>query len=288
MDIALKKNHAEIIEIFLNLHEWAKLIGLIEKENEMNENTQYKLLNKNHPEMNTIILNNMLTSNEKQPYKYAPLDPSFKYLKKMSDHPLYIISKTDKEYLLKHEVVKTLIELKWKKIPRTFYFTNLITYALFLFLLTYHLLTAQKIVNSEELKASNFSELIETDLTTTEETSLNEKVSAFRSIKLNRFSSNESIILLTFNIVLLALHLIKECVQIYFSRCRYFYALDNNLELFTYILSLVFLYPPNIQLSAFYNNPNVSGSSEVLKIKTDFQWGIGSLCGLSGWIVFAL
>lgn len=281
----MKKNHAEIIEVFLNLHDWPKLLDLTEKEHEINENIRFKLLNKNRPEMTTIILNNLLTKNERQSYEFGPLDPSFKYIKKMSDHPLFIISKTDKEYLLKHAVINTLVDLKWKKLPRTFYFINLITYALFLFLLTYHLLTAQKMVNSEEIKVNVSDTTSNTDLSTTDEP---EKVISFRSLKSNKYSSNQSIVLLTFNIVLLGLHFLKELFQIYHRRCRYFYALDNNLELFTYILSIIFLFPPSTQISEFYRNQNTSISNEVLKIKSDFQWGIGSLCGLSGWIVFAL
>ncbi len=291
-DIALKKNHTEIIEVFLSLHEWPKLIGLAENQGQKSENLQFKLLNKSHPEMTTIILDKLAPNNERKEYNYAPLDPSFKSLGKTNDHPLSIISKTEKEYLLKHEVIRSLIKLKWRKIPRWLYYTNLITYALFLFLLTYHLLTAHKIREPEQLsnEANNSNLSIsettaEMDLNATEDSILSE---SFYAIKKVKFSSNGSIFLLTLNIVLLGLHLLKELFQFYHSRCRYFYALDNNLELFTYILSIIFLFPPSTQLSTFYKNQNFDGSGEVLRIKSDFQWGIGSLCGLSGWIVFAL
>jgi hypothetical protein len=273
----------------LRLHEWSKLIGLTENQGQTNENLQFKLLNKSHPEMTTIILDKLAPNNERKEYNYVPLDPSFKCLSKINDHPLSIISKTEKEYLLKHEVISSLIKLKWKKIPRWLYYTNLITYALYLFLLTYHLLTAHKIVESERLSNqtnnTTFETIAEMDLNATEDTILSE---SYYTIKKVKFSSNGSIFLLTLNIVLLGLHFLKELFQIYHSRCRYFYALDNNLELFTYILSIIFLFPPSTQLSTFYKNQNFDGSSEVLRIKSDFQWGIGSLCGLSGWIVFAL
>ena len=276
LDIALKKNHAELIEILLNLPEWPNLVGLTYVDKQKNSNSRFKQLNKNNPELTKIVLDKLIISKDTRKYDFKPLDPSFDHIEKINDHPLFVLAQTEREDLLNHEVVKFLLDIKWKNMPRIFYFTNLLTYAIFLFLLTYHLLMAKKIVKIESLSSFNRTVFVDVNASTN-------ATSFFKHP--TKFLSDMSLLLLTLNFILLILHLGKECIQIWQHNIRYFYALDNNLELFTYVLSLIFLTPPSNELSHSY----ISHQGEnVLFLKNDFQWGVGSVCGLTGWIVLAL
>jgi hypothetical protein len=92
-------------------------------------------------DMIKIILDNCyLNRNEKNInefnaiFDFQVLDPP--NLSNMDNHPLMIISNSGQEFLLAHDTVKTLLKLKWNKLPRFIYTFNILIHLVFLLLVS--------------------------------------------------------------------------------------------------------------------------------------------------------
>ena len=66
-------------------------------------------------------------------YDFSKIDMP---LVSMSKHPLMLIAQSGQENLLKHKTTITLLDLKWRHIPRLMYNFNMLYYIVFLILLS--------------------------------------------------------------------------------------------------------------------------------------------------------
>ena len=92
-------------------------------------------------DMIKIVLDNChLNRHDKNNNKYnasfdfTVLDPPI--FKELKQHPLIKIANSGQEKLLTHETIQTLLRLKWRRIPRLFYYLNLSIHFVFLVLFT--------------------------------------------------------------------------------------------------------------------------------------------------------
>lgn len=255
LDIAIKKGHRDIVETLLQLDNYYVLINL-EKEK---YNSRFKSLNEKMPDMTMILINKMIINKDTQIYNFSSMDPSFKAIENVENHPLYILSKTESEDLLMHEALSELVKIKWNRFPQKVYYANLATYITFLCFLTYHIRNTIR-----------YEDYLESEATLTH---LNYELLDRPSII--------SIILLFLNIIFLVLHATKELFQILSKGFSYIKALDNILELNTYVLSMIFL-TPWIYLTTDHDG------EDILYVKTEFQMRLSSLCSISSWMILVL
>lgn len=280
LDIAIKKENAEIVEILLNSPNWASLIGLANNEN---ENKRFKMLNAKMPHLTKIIIDKLIENKEKQEFCFRSIDPSFSVIKEVDNHPLFIISQTERDDLLNHPAVRELVKLKWNSVPRKIFYSNLFFYFLFLLLLTYHILWSIKIDLNENDESNEI--LLSRLLIKNTNTSLNAsdlKELHLSQKYLNSFHTTRSTFFLSISIGIVLLHITKEVFEIIYKGYKYFFMFDNVIELTTYILTFIYFLPSNSQLKV-YNN-----EIRLFYIKNSIQWSIGSLCALFSWIGLAL
>ena len=158
LDIAIGRGHKEVIRVLLNDENWFKLIrissedrtdtetmdksddkdldsSLVVKSSKVIENPQLVALSDAKMwEMLKIVLDKSLTIDEfnrETRIDFRIIDPP---LKNISQHPLMLIACSGQENLLQHEVIRTLLHLKWRFIPRMVFYFNIIFYLMFLIL----------------------------------------------------------------------------------------------------------------------------------------------------------
>ena len=220
LHLACINNNESVVEILLG-----------HKEVEVNATNLYNLtafdicFRKGHLQLMTLVLDKFKSDDN----DFSYLDPSFEKLDSVQQHPLHIIASSNEEHLIMHDSVKKLVDFKWPKLPRYLYYINLITYLIFVLLLTFHIVIAHNLVVNDKggIRVSG------TNSTAPSTT---------------YFASNLAMMTLAFTILLLFMHVLKELFQIYHSffikrTVHYFYKVDNLLEISTYVLSFIFLIP---------------------------------------------
>jgi transient receptor potential cation channel subfamily A member 1 len=273
LDIAIKKNRAEVVEYLISLENWKSIIQI-----DYTKYKQVQLLIEKIPEKALMLLDNLIVDAKDSVYDFSLIDPSFKEINSIESHPLFVITLKKHEELLEHEVVREIVKLKWKIVPRFVYYFNLSLYLVFLLLLTYQVAIS---IDLDELAISKNSNSTSNHYNTSENINL---ISSYNYQSQRKESSIFH--LLACSLILLAFHLSKELFQFYHNGIRHFYALDNNLELLTYVFSLIFLIPlpTAIEFKQSYQEENL----DVLNLKTSYQISISSFCVLCGWLVLVL
>jgi len=150
LDIALEKEHKDVVRALLNDPNWQSLIKYEpRKEKSKNKFTMNlkKILGKKdlteycgeNPQLYAMsrnkmwdaylqILDNSFTEST-DTYDFLVLDPPFQKLKR---HPLMLLAQSGQETLLTHETIQKLLYLKWRFIPRFLFYSNLLFYLIFI------------------------------------------------------------------------------------------------------------------------------------------------------------
>lgn len=187
LDIAISRGHKEVIRVLLDDENWFKLIRissgdhtdtdtmdnsedrtldvkLIESSQIANGKSNGKVIENPQLvalcdakmwEMLKIVLDKCLTVNEFERetcIDFSIIDPP---LKNISQHPLMMVACSGQENLLQHEVIRTLLHLKWRFIPRLVFYFNIIFYLMFLIL--FSLFTIELSEITLKYKESNFN-----------------------------------------------------------------------------------------------------------------------------------
>jgi len=168
LDIAISRGHKEVIRVLLDDKNWLKLfrtdshdqrrLAITESDylSRLGGDTDFEAilidsnqtkLDKEKPkespqlvalsdakmwEMLKIILDKSLLKNEftdETNMDFTLLDPP---LKDIAKHPLMLIACSGQENLLQHEVIRSLLHLKWRFIPRSVFYFNIFFYLIFL------------------------------------------------------------------------------------------------------------------------------------------------------------
>jgi len=139
LEKAIQLHHTDVIKVLLNDKNWLKLFQSYDEKN--NNNLIYSMADKKMWDMIKIILDNChLNRNEKSInefnaiFDFQVLDPP--NLDNMDIHPLMIIANSGQEFLLAHDTIKTLLKLKWNKLPRFIYTFNILIHLVFLILVS--------------------------------------------------------------------------------------------------------------------------------------------------------
>ena len=149
LDVAIENENRDVIRVLLKNKNWKKLFHtnllddcdddkLSNYNSLINRTTTYN--NIENPQLNAmyekkmwdmikLVLDNcQIKENE---YDFSILDPDFK---RLNQSPLMIIAKSGQETLIKHDTIRTLLRLKWRKGPRIIFYTNVLFYFIFLVL----------------------------------------------------------------------------------------------------------------------------------------------------------
>ncbi|CAF0731980.1 unnamed protein product [Brachionus calyciflorus] len=130
LDIAIDHDHKAVVETLLNDKNFSKFIYF---QNE--KFSKIKKLIKKMPLSMKILLDNCYNLKTKT-YNFEIIDnPMYEAT---DNHPLWIMSQYQYKYLLTHNTIKKLLELKMKKWPILLYWFNLITYFIYLISMTFY------------------------------------------------------------------------------------------------------------------------------------------------------
>ena len=134
LDIAISRDHDEVVKVLLNHQHWRSLITFESDENiilnKNDENRQLlSLYDKKMWEAFELILDKCVT---KKGYDFGILDRS---VLSTVHHPLMLIARSGEEKLIKHEATIKLLNLKWRFLPRFFFYSNLFIRTIFLVLM---------------------------------------------------------------------------------------------------------------------------------------------------------
>ncbi len=259
LDIAFKKNDKEIIKTLIKNDSEQMLFKKYTKI----EKERIKILCNEMPDAMALILDKSVSTNLDGTNQYnfdnSILDISFKFIESAENHPLFLIAQTNNRLLLTHKSVKELLRFKWSVYPFWIYYFNLIVYLCYLLPFTYLIFSTTNLKNNYQ----------EQNFIMNNESTSNYTVTVTQSI------SYSQILMQAIALMIVGILLSKEIFQSMFVfHIRYFYELDNWIEMFTYICSAIFLLPIPSTNSSFY--------------KTNYQRSLAPLVALSSWIVLAL
>jgi len=195
LDVAIDFGYEDVIRVLLTDKNWIKLFQYSSIESDKIkknfhftdifkffkpqnsekkkyiESKQFKgLADKNMWDMIEIILNNCHLNRENMAhnklngvYDYRVLDPpSFK---EIQSHPLMIIANSGEEELMQHSTIKSLLLLKWQRIPRFSFYFNILINLIFLILFTiytFELITIKS--NPENSNSFTYDDQLTSDL----------------------------------------------------------------------------------------------------------------------------
>lgn len=258
LDIAFKKNDKEIIKTLIKNDPEQLLFKKYTKI----EKERIKILCNEMPDAMTLILDKSVNNNSDGTNQYnfdnSILDISFKFIESAENHPLFLIAQTNNRLLLTHKSVKELLRFKWSVYPFWIYYFNLIVYLCYLLPFTYLIYSTTNLKNNQE---QHFI--------------MNNNSTSNYTVIVTESISNSQILVQAIALTIVGFLLFKEFFQLIFVfQIRYFYELDNWIEMFTYICSAIFLIPIPSTNSSFY--------------KTNYQRSLAPLVALSSWIVLAL
>lgn len=155
-----------------------------------------------------------------------------------------LIAKSGQENLLRHEVTRVLLHLKWRFIPRFAFYFNLVFYLFFMLLFSIYSIDLSKFgaQNMYENSTRNVSDIY------LKKNSLNMSNQSLH----NNLRSTP---LFYFLISLLTLQIGKEVLQMVFiDGCSYFLSYQNFIEVFTYIASMTSLLSTNYSVQSAYGS----------------------------------
>jgi len=152
LDIAISQKQSEVIKLLLSDQNWKNLImsskcmGSKKNQYDLNEITGIKrkldrevenrqlvnLFNAQNWSAFETLLDKCVTADGNK--DFSILDEP---VQSESNHPLMLIACSGQERLIKHDVVLTLLNLKWRFIPRFVFYFNLIFVVAFLALVTW-------------------------------------------------------------------------------------------------------------------------------------------------------
>lgn len=134
LDIAISRDHIEVVKVLINREDWRSLITFQTDEsvfsNKRDENRQLLgLYDKKMWEVFEMILDKCVLKNG---YDFSILD---RPVNSIMNHPLMLIARSSEEKLVKHEATLTLLNLKWRFLPRFFFYFNILIRTIFLVLM---------------------------------------------------------------------------------------------------------------------------------------------------------
>jgi len=162
LDIAIEKEHKDVIKVLLNDPEWKKLfqhqrsagnqsnvkIGFLQIRKCVShfENPQFvSLYEKEYWDIFHIILENSKIG--ETVFDLEVLNPP---LDSVGKHPLMLMVMSGQQLLIKHDSTRALIHLKWAVIPRLIFYSQLLFYLMFIIFFALY---------STELTELNFANL---------------------------------------------------------------------------------------------------------------------------------
>ncbi|XP_071487223.1 transient receptor potential cation channel subfamily A member 1 homolog [Diadema antillarum] len=188
------------------------------------------------------------------------------YDKKMSskdialNHPLNIMVSAQRTDLLAHPLVASLLNHKWNKVGRYFFWVSLVSYLLFVAMLTSYVLV---IPPSYYVRFANA-----TDGVTWFANGEDRWVGEFREATLFFFGRIGNWIIF----LLAVINIIREVVQLYFQRRSYF-CFGNLIEWVLYLLAILLVLP--LSGIEYHNGIN---------IRLAWQWQCGAVAVFLAWI----
>ena len=156
LDIAIRNRRREVIETLIHDKNWFRLIRtdqksrfdldeenvdfnkvvvvssgkkMVKKLPNENVNTFVDLYNSKMWDAMKLLLDKCKIENKK--FNFSLIDSP---IKSISESALMLIARSGQEYLVKHDVTLLLAQLKWRLLPRFFFYLNLFLYLVFLIL----------------------------------------------------------------------------------------------------------------------------------------------------------
>ncbi|XP_072178740.1 transient receptor potential cation channel subfamily A member 1-like [Diadema setosum] len=176
------------------------------------------------------------------------------------NHPLNIMVSAEKTNLLSHPLVGSLLNHKWNKVGRFFFWTSLVFYLLFVIMLTGYVLIVPP---SYYVRSANATDGV-TWFTNGEDRWLGE----FSEAALFFFGRLGNWIILTLAVI----NVIREGFQMYYQRRSYF-NFGNLMEWTLYVLAILLVLP--LSRIQYYNG---------IYIRLDWQWQCGAVAVFLAWI----
>lgn len=152
-------------------------------------------------------------------------------LTSISKHPLMLIARSGQENLIKHQTTLTLLNLKWRFLPRLVFISSLLFYLLYLILLLIYCLELNDVGNK-------FYEQIIAPNDTTDQNPVNLGQLNLNDINEPLKYSSSSITFYLLAIVLFLCFFKQFLKLVFIDRFGYFASFKNILELSTYVLTL--------------------------------------------------
>jgi ankyrin repeat protein len=172
LDIAISREHREVIRVLLNDPNWSKLFRIntlddIQESTNVNDLSIVVIGNEDERKLST----NEDDTDDEDKYKIQKTHDNTKYIENpqlvalyehkmwdmlkivldncvseervdltkidppgrtINNHPLMLIARSGQEALLKHETTRVLLQLKWRYIPRSAFYFNLLFYMIFM------------------------------------------------------------------------------------------------------------------------------------------------------------
>ena len=183
------------------------------------------------------------------------------------NHPFTLMVEKNREYLLDHPLVHSLLDYKWRLYARYVYYFNFLFYLLFVgSLTTYVFLTFAPFrfgVTHEQMQESSCL-----DLCSEVKRNHTEEIEALRPriVTMHVFQ--------WFVIVLAAIQIIKEGFQIISERFDYI-NLENTVELLAFVLAIIF-------------TVDFNSCSRDIGFRCVVQWQVGALGVFLSWFALVL
>ncbi|XP_076812155.1 uncharacterized protein LOC143459076 isoform X2 [Clavelina lepadiformis] len=177
----------------------------------------------------------------------------------MKNHPLYVMVKSRRVTLMRHPLVISLLNHKWRAYGRTVYYTNLLIYVIFMAVLNSYMLTVPPpfAINADE--SNDTCAVVRAEAQGIWGATCPPRYAEWRPIA---------------GIIILALaiySLVKEAYQLLTQRSSYFTNITNLVELSLYVLAILLV----IDVTTFGSNTG---------IREAWQWQCGSAALFFSWI----
>ncbi|KAL8599950.1 hypothetical protein ACOMHN_050252 [Nucella lapillus] len=183
-----------------------------------------------------------------------PYSSDSNFLKK--NHPLFIMVTSEREILLDHPLVTSLLTHKWSTFGRFFYYLSLFIYCIFLTFLTGYIILTDPPQSFNGTDRRNIED--------------NSCSNLFRTYDQNLFSKIGTYVI----IALAAFNLLKELLQIYQAKLAYL-GWINLIEWTTYVTALLLVI-------SFNECQRTTG------YRYDWQWSVGAISVFLAWFNLVL
>ena len=294
LDIAISRDHREVIKVLLRDKNWHKLIRLHafddsatnEKLLVLPQEIKDSLMSQENPQLNIlfekkmydvilIILDNCKNEDN---YNFEKLDPPLKDIKK---HPLMLMAQSGQETLLKHPTVQKLLGLKWRFLPRITFYSNILFYLVFLVIFTVYSLKLSNHINQNYKKIFNNSN---SSVNTNQNFKMHKNFSFLIKNMYGSYDEFDDVsiksFLSIFLLIIIVLSLAKNLLQGLLIDClAYFNSIENIFEIATYILAMISI------LSNDFSTKLTCGSVAILLSFIVFTFLIQKLKGFGLYVL---